>query len=87
MLLPPDPAIALSVIKAAVDSNIISIDIINQKCLKILKAKEKWGMNKFTPIKTENIYNDLTTDSTRYLLEEISEASMTLLKNEEISCL
>lgn len=82
MLLPPDPAIAVATVKAAVDSNIIPLEIINQKCLKVLKAKEKWGMNKFTPIKTENIYTDLVTDSTIFLLNQICKASITLLKND-----
>lgn len=83
LLLPPDPVAAISAIKTAVDSNLISIDLINQKCLKILKAKERWRMNQFSPIKTENIYTDLTNDSTRFLLEEIIEASLTILKNDE----
>lgn len=83
MLLPPDPAVAVATVKAAVDSNIIPLEIINQKCLKILKAKEKWGINKFTPVKTENIYRDLTNDSTLLLLKKLCEASITLLKNDD----
>ena len=50
---------------------------------KILKAKYKVGLNKFLPISTYDLDNDLNSISDEILNEKLVENSLTVIKNKE----
>ncbi|MBC9795520.1 glycoside hydrolase family 3 N-terminal domain-containing protein [Sinomicrobium weinanense] len=50
---------------------------------KILKAKFKVGLAKYTPIKTENLYRDLNTQRDSLLEEEIYANAITVARNQD----
>ena len=50
---------------------------------KILKAKYKVGLNKFSPISTYDLDNDLNSISDEILNEKLVENSLTVIKNKE----
>ena len=50
---------------------------------KILKAKYKVGLNKFSPISTYDLDNDLNSVSDEILNEKLVENSLTVIKNKE----
>lgn len=55
---------------------------VDRRVKKILAAKCWAGLDHYSPIKTENIYNELNTDSSKWLDYTLYESSITLLKNE-----
>ena len=82
LLLPEDLAVVIPAIKAAIDSGRLTEKQINEKCLKILKAKEKLGLTKFTPIPTEGLYEKLNTKKIENTCQQIYAQALTLLKND-----
>jgi len=49
---------------------------------KILKAKYKVGLNKYTPIKIQNLYEDLNSSKDDLIYEEAIENAITVVKNK-----
>lgn len=82
LLLPTDPGIAIRTIRDAVDSCIITEDMITEKCLKILRYKEKLHLNDCFEIPTANLYNELNLTSTKQLVRELTESSITVINNK-----
>lgn len=83
LLLPPDAIVAIAKIKEAVETGLIPIELIDQKCLKILKTKEKWKIHEQKTKPINNLLTDLNSEYTRNLLQEITDASITLIQNKE----
>ncbi|HON19015.1 MAG TPA: glycoside hydrolase family 3 N-terminal domain-containing protein, partial [Salinivirgaceae bacterium] len=82
LLMPPDPEKAIKRFEVAIKSGEISIDELNHRCKKILAAKEKAGLNHFTPIDTNNLLNKLNNKTTQYLNHKFAEKAITLLQNK-----
>ncbi len=82
LLLPNDPEIAIRTIKNAVDSCIITEDLINEKCLKILRYKEKYNLHHCYTIPTNNLIEDLNPESAKSLVRDLTEASITVIGNQ-----
>ena len=55
---------------------------IDRKCLKVLREKEKWGIHKSEQVSTDKIYNVLNSPKAKDLHERISNATMTIIKND-----
>ncbi|NTW33632.1 MAG: hypothetical protein HGB12_13605, partial [Bacteroidetes bacterium] len=53
LLIPESISEAVARIRTAIDSSVISSDLINQKCKKILMYKYKAGLNHYKPIDTD----------------------------------
>ncbi len=83
LLLPTDPEIAIKTIKNAVDSCIIPEEIIHEKCLKILRYKEQLNLHECYEIPTTNLHEDLNKTTTKQLVRELTEASITVINNLE----
>lgn len=81
LLLPQDIPLAIKKIKTAIDSNIISEKDINTKCLKVLRWKKWAGANYYKPLNLNNITKDLNNLEDSLLIKQITEASITLIKN------
>lgn len=74
---------AITYIKKAVESGLISEADLDDKVRLILKVKLWVGLDKYEPIKLENITNDLNNEALDELKKKIAEFSITLAKNDE----
>jgi beta-N-acetylhexosaminidase len=82
MLFSEDVQTAIAEINKAIENGEITRAEIDKRCLKILKAKEWEGLNNYTAVKTKNIISDLNKREYELLNRQLSEASLTVLKNE-----
>lgn len=82
LLFSGDVPTAIKEINLAVTRGEISRNEIDEKCKKILKAKYWMGLNKWQPISSDSLYEDLHTKKSEVILRKLVEASLTTLKNE-----
>jgi beta-glucosidase-like glycosyl hydrolase len=61
LLFPQDPVKAIERIRQAVDSGLVPREMIDHKCLKVLRAKEWAGLDGIRPVETKDLYADLNT--------------------------
>jgi len=83
LLYPENVAESIKKIKDAVDKGLFSQEAIDEKVKKILRAKFWTGLHQNTPVKLENIQNDLQTANLQTLLRNLAEKSVTLVNNEQ----
>ncbi len=83
LLFPEDVPVGIAKIKEAIANGEITQEEIDQRCLKILKAKEWAGLNNYAPIETKNLYEDLNLPAYDVLNRKISKAAVTLIKNQD----
>ncbi len=81
LLYPENIETAMRAIVYAVHNGIISEKAINKKCLKILKAKQWFGLDNYEPVETDNLLEDINSTASKYLKQKAVEASITLIKN------
>lgn len=81
LLFSQDVPKAVEKIKKAIDNKKITEEDISNRCRKILMAKYWFGLHNYTPIKEENIYNDLNSEQSQYLISKQFEKAITLLQN------
>ena len=81
LLLPQHIEIAIQVIKAAADSNIVPWAEIDKKCFRVLMLKS-WLRAGKTPVDTKNLYGDLNLGSSLVLQKEGFSSALTVVKNE-----
>ena len=74
--------LAISKIKAAVSEGKITQEEIDKRCLKILKAKEWAGLNKFSPVSTDLLVDELNLPEYEVLNHQLAKQSLTLIKND-----
>ena len=72
---------AIAEVKKAIKSGLISQKEINERCRKILALKQWVGLNHYKRIETKNIYEDLNSSSAEFLNRNLTEASLTVLRN------
>ncbi len=81
LLLPKHIDKAIAGIKTAVDSGVLSKEMIDQKCLRILKLKYESGLNRQRPVDLSNLTRDLNPVSSEILRKTMVDESITLVKN------
>ena len=74
---------AIEEIKIAIDQKLISQSEIDRRCRKILFAKAWCGLNKYKPIDTASLSEDLHKSEAQFVNMKLYESALTLLKNEE----
>ncbi len=84
LLFPQDPVKAIKRIKQAVDSGQVSAELINAKCLKVLRAKDWAGLDRFTPIKTAHLSEDLNTANALALRRRLYAEALTVVRNDGV---
>jgi len=84
LLLPGETGTVIQAIKAAVDSGIIPMSLIDQRCLRVLSFKEMKGLWQRPPIDLQQIYSQLNTPSAVALNEAMEAKALTLLTNKDI---
>ena len=77
-----DIPMAISEIRKAINQGLITQKQIDERCRKILAVKQWVGLNKYQPISTENIIEDLDKPEYHLLNRQLTEASLTVLKND-----
>lgn len=73
---------ALKEIKKAINRGELSREDLDRRCKKILRAKLWLGLNKVKPIELKNLQQDLNAPHARLLNQQLAEASVTLLRNQ-----
>jgi beta-N-acetylhexosaminidase len=82
LLFPEDVPQGIIEIKAAIERGEISQEEIDQRCMKILLAKQWAGLNQYSKIKLKNLVEDLNTPQAELINRKLTEASLTLLQNK-----
>lgn len=78
-----NPAKVIDAVKKAIADGQISVDAINTKCRKILTIKRWAGLNKYVPVKSENLYTDISKSAYRMTLRNVAQQSLTVLRNAD----
>ena len=81
LLFPENVPLAIEKICMAYQEGIISEDRLSESVKKILRYKYNVGLKHFSPIKTDNLYQDLNLPSNEALQYELYENAITVLKN------
>lgn len=82
LLGPSSPEKEFKALQTAVADNSLSMDILEERCKKILKYKYLLGLNVYKPINTSNLINRLNTPYAEWLCRKLNEEAITLLKND-----
>lgn len=82
LLLPESVGTAISSIKTAIDSNLVSLDELNIKCKKVLSYKFDMGLNKSAMVSTDKLFDKLNNRESDVLCTEIYRDAVTLVKND-----
>jgi len=82
LLLPQDVKAAIATIKTAVDSGLVTEDMINERCLKVLKYKQKAGLDHYSPVNCDSLYQKLNGVENELITRKIYEDAVTVIKNE-----
>lgn len=77
-----DPEKAINSIMEKIRKKDISIEMINEKCRKVLAAKYLAGLNKPVPVESEKIVEEIMPLTTKAFIRDLYAASLTLLKND-----
>ncbi|MBK7128487.1 MAG: serine hydrolase [Crocinitomicaceae bacterium] len=83
LLFAQDVPLAIAKIKQAIAEGKITQEEIDARCLKILKAKEWAGLNKYQPIDTKNLHETLNPYKAEVLNRMLAKESVTLIHNQQ----
>lgn len=83
LLFPEDVPVGINAIKKAIAEGELSQETINERCLKILKAKEWAELNEYESISTKDLIDDLNLSKYQGLNQKLAKASMTLIVNQD----
>ena len=78
-----DVPTAFKEIKRAIRKGTITQEEINERCKRILYAKQWVGLNKYEPIKVKGIVADLNRPQDIMMKRDLVQESITLLKNND----
>ncbi|MBN2756353.1 MAG: serine hydrolase [Bacteroidales bacterium] len=83
LLFSEDVPMAINKIKEALKNKIISQQEIDEKCYKILKAKEFVDLNNYEKININDLIADLNNKKAELINRKLTEASLTVLQNKD----
>jgi beta-N-acetylhexosaminidase len=83
LLFPEDVPVGIKKIKEAIAKGEITQAEIDERCLKILRAKEWAQLDRYQPIEIDNLIQDLNTFNYQALNRQLTKSSLTLLKNDK----
>ncbi len=81
LLMSPDVGLAKKKIKAALADGSLKWDDLEQRIRKILAAKYRLGLDKYSPVEEKNVVKDLNHAEAQALYEKIIGAALTLTRN------
>ncbi|HSP35767.1 MAG TPA: glycoside hydrolase family 3 protein [Thermoanaerobaculia bacterium] len=80
---PPSTDVAFNAIKSAVQSGKIAMSRIDDSVRRILTAKARIGLDRYKPVDVNRLAAVVGTKAHRDLAQEITEASVTLVRDEQ----
>lgn len=83
LLLPGKTGTVIQAIKQAVDSGFLSIELINDRCLRILKYKESKGILNYSPVNIAQISSLINSQTQKNISQEIEQKAITMLTNRQ----
>ena len=83
LLLPGETDSVIAAIKRAVEEGVISEELINERCLRVLQFKESRGITNFTSNSSAEIHKWLNRSEAVWVNRQIEEKALTLLKNDD----
>ena len=78
-----DVPAALALIRQSVVDGRITQESLDARCLKVLRAKAWAGLDQYKPIVLDNLVQDLNPVDDVLLNRQLTEASLTVLKNDQ----
>ncbi|MBT2556780.1 serine hydrolase [Hymenobacter sp. ISL-91] len=78
-----DIPLALRMVREAIAKGQITQAEIDRRCRKVLALKQWSGLDRYQPIELKNIIADLNTPHDQYLSRQLSELSVTVLRNQQ----
>lgn len=72
----------ISSVISAIEAGVLAEEDINNKCLKILKAKQWFGLDNYKPVDTTFLIKEINTPEAQLLTQKLTEESITLIKNK-----
>ncbi|WP_085535343.1 glycoside hydrolase family 3 N-terminal domain-containing protein [Massilibacteroides vaginae] len=83
LLASASPITDFKAVKDALESNILNIKDIEDKCLKILRYKYITGLNQYKPIDTKGLDERLNSPHAAWITARLNAEAITLLKNKQ----
>jgi beta-N-acetylhexosaminidase len=83
LLFPSDVTAGIDKIEEAIRNGVISQKSIDERCLKVLKAKEWVGLNKYQPIEVTNLIRRLNSSAHQGLNAKLYKKAITLIQNRD----
>ncbi|MFD2248358.1 glycoside hydrolase family 3 N-terminal domain-containing protein [Pontibacter ruber] len=77
-----DVKTTIAEVKKAIANKEITQEEIDLRVRKVLMAKQWMGLDKWQPIETKNLIQDLNNPHAQYIQRQLAEASLTLLRNK-----
>ena len=74
--------LALRMVREAINRGELSQDDIDRRCRKVLALKQWAGLDRYRPIDLPGLTADLNTPHAQYLSRQLSELSVTVLRNQ-----
>lgn len=84
LLLPGKTEPVVRAIKTAVDSGLIPVELIEERCLRILQFKESKGVLNTQPVDLKSVNSLMNAPLAKCVNESIEQKAVTLLKNDDI---
>jgi beta-N-acetylhexosaminidase len=82
LLFAEDVPTAIREIKKAIERGEITQEELDSRCMKILRAKHKLGLNDFKPVALKRLHEDLNNVRSEVINRKLYRAAMTLLNNK-----
>lgn len=83
LLMPGDMPLGLQKIKEALVSGELNQADLDEKCRRILRAKYRIGLNKYKPVPTKNIKEDIFSKESTLINRKIAQQAVTVLSNDK----
>lgn len=83
LLLPGELGSATKAIKRYLEEGKLTAEQIEEKVRRVLLAKYRLGLTSFTPLKPENLRNELNAEGAHAMKQDLYASSVTLLRNDE----
>ena len=82
LLIPADVGKSIGIIRKKIRQGEISWDRVEESCKKILAAKYWAGLNRFQPMVTDHLHEDLHLNEYKMTQSRLVQASLTLVRNK-----
>jgi beta-N-acetylhexosaminidase len=83
LLFPADAAGTVKIIEKAIEEGILTMEMIDDRCRRILQAKNHLELSKPGMVRKQDLYRDLNQTGSELTRRKVASASLTLLENRD----